>query len=73
VSISGIGTRYVGKRRKPVSCEFLKEYMHTNVTKMFKEGGMLIVVEGKRPFKYDMSRIVSIQVREHKRSGIQYV
>lgn len=71
VSIHGTGITHVGKRRKAVNCEFFKEYMHINVTKMYKENGMLVVMEGKRAFKYDMLRIVSVQIREYKRSGVQ--
>lgn len=49
----------------------MKQYMHPQVLRYYQEDGILVVEEKNRIFKYDLNRIESILVREHKRSGIQ--
>ena len=51
------------------------EYLYLNITKMYKENGMLYIQEGvgkgKKVHLHDITRVESIQIREHKRSGVQ--
>ena len=63
----------VGKRKKKITIrkEFIKQYMHPTVIRYYQEDGFLIVEEKDRVFKYEMERIESIHVREHKRVGMQ--
>jgi len=73
VSIHVMGSELVkaGKFGFSRSKEYIIEYCHTNVTKFYKIGNMLHIVEGKKKHIYDGSRIETIQIREHKRSGVQ--
>ena len=51
--------------------EYVVEFCHTSVTKFYKKGNTLYIMEGKKQHIYDGSRIEMIQIREHKRIGIQ--
>jgi hypothetical protein len=51
--------------------EYIAEYCHPSATKIYKVGNRLHVVEGKKEHVYDGDRIESIQIREHKRRGVQ--
>jgi hypothetical protein len=59
--------------KEPV--DVVMEYLYLNVTKMYKKAGILYVQVGsgktKEIHKHEMKRIESIQIREHKRSGVQ--
>jgi hypothetical protein len=51
----------------------LHEFLYLNVTKMHKKNGILYIQIGmgksKEIHRHDMKSVVSIQVREHDRSG----
>jgi deoxyadenosine/deoxycytidine kinase len=48
------------------------EYLYLNVTKMYKKGHILHIHIGKAEHHmHDLQRVISIQAREYKRSGIQ--
>ena len=63
----------IGKRKKKkiISQEFIKQYMHPSVIRYYQEDDILYVEEKSGIFKYDMERVESLLVREHKRSGVQ--
>lgn len=70
-----IFTRKKNTKRLRLPNELVKsrhEYMYLSVTKMYKKGNVLHIHIGKAEHHmHDISRVVSIQVREYKRSGIQ--
>jgi len=51
----------------------LHEFLYLNVTKMYKKSGILYIQVGvgkkKEMHMHDMKSVVSIQIREHDRSG----
>jgi hypothetical protein len=47
--------------------------MHPTVIRYYQVDGILYIEEGGKVTKYDMNRVESILVREHKSSGIQFV
>lgn len=69
------GRVFSRKTGKVINTKLVKEiheYMHLDVVKMYKQEGILhILDEKKEHHKHDMGRVASIQIREHKRSGIQ--
>lgn len=47
-----------------------KEYMYLDVTKMYKEDGLVHICCGKKEHHtHELKRVISIQVREYDRSG----
>lgn len=52
-----------------------KQYVHPTVTKFLVKhehgGRFLYIYEGVKGFVYDGSRVISVLIREHKRSGVQ--
>lgn len=60
-----------GKRK--IYKEVLKEdeYCHPRVIRMFKKENILIIYEGSLRFSYDIDRVTLLQMREHKRQGVQ--
>lgn len=61
--------RYIPGKTETV----LYKFLYLNVTKMYKKGGVLYIQIGigkkKEMHMHDMKSVVSIQVREHDRSG----
>ncbi len=56
---------------------YIKRYMHPTVVEYYQETdsdgiSILHVRDTDRWFTYDMKRVESIEVREHKRVGIQF-
>ena len=51
----------------------LYKFLYLNVTKMYKKSGILYIQVGvgkkKEMHRHDMNSVVSVQVREHDRSG----
>lgn len=75
VGIRVLGGEIVRGGKKKIFRErsYIVEYCYTRVTKLYKKDGMLYIAEGKKQYVYDQSRIEMIQIREHKRQGIQFV
>lgn len=73
MSIGGIKNQVVRGGKKKISKQvyMVDEYWHPKVTKLFKKKGILYVVEGKDQFSYDVNRVTTLQIREHKRQGVQ--
>ena len=59
--------------KEPV--EATLEYLYLDITKMYKEKGILYIQEGvgknKKLHLHDMTRVENIYIREYKRSGVQ--
>lgn len=73
-----VGIRVMGKsivrggsKKILRDCSYVVEYCFTRVTGIGKKDGFLYVTEGKKDYAYDINRVEMLQVREHKRSGIQ--
>ena len=53
----------------------IQKYLYVNVVKMYKKENILYIQVGagkkKEIHKHDMKDVISIQIREHKRSGVQ--
>jgi len=70
--------RYEGRitrREMKEPVEVIIEYLYLGVTKMYKKNGILYIQVGvgkaKEMHMHEVVRIDSIQIREHKRSGVQ--
>lgn len=66
---------YIFVKMGPMSEEQYMRFMYTRVTKMYKKGKFLHVQEGMGKQKvihiHDVKRIENIQIRKHKRGGVQ--
>jgi hypothetical protein len=52
--------------------DYTRRYCYTNVTSYYTEKRkILYIMEGKKIHRHDIKRIIGVQIREHKRSGIQ--
>lgn len=70
-----LSRKHATRREMKEPVEVIMEYLYLNVTKMYKRNGILYVQIGvgktKDIHKHEMKRVESIQIREHKRKGVQ--
>jgi hypothetical protein len=73
IRVPGRGIVRGGKKKIYKEGYYIVEYCFPKVTKMYKDKGMLYIEEGKKQYVYDQGRIEMLQIREHRRQGIQFV
>lgn len=70
-----LSRKHSTKREMKEPVEVIIEYLYLDVVKMYKKNGILYIQVGigkkKEMHMHEVSRVDSVQIREHKRSGIQ--